>query len=169
MGDPSANGDMLEYDMIKCLQTKDPLNVDYEIQERIQSGLEDDQTINDLDVRLVVLSGNTLTVIEGCKAVEVWEYGNILYKETSEREEEILTNDAYVAHRIADCMAGSQTIYMPLGDSLSLAATMGELIHGIDKYFELNGLDKEKYMKLVYVEMCSRLWTAFREHNEIPY
>ena len=168
MGDTSTNGDMAGFDMVKCLRIDNPIEVDKEMQEKVQEGLKC-QSLEELDVRLVVLSEDTLTVIERGIAVEVWEYGQILYKETSEREEELLANDAYVAHRIADCMAGSSTIYMPLGDSLSLAATMGQLIHGISTYFETNGIDKEKYMKLVYVEVCSRLWTAFRCHNDIPY
>lgn len=169
MADPNSNGDMVGYNMIKCLFKDNPTETDYEMQDKLRTGEIDPKDLDTLDARLVVLSDNTLTVVEDGVVVEVWEYGQILYKEISEREEELLANEIYVAHRIADCMAGSNTKGTPLGDSFSLAATMGQLIHGISKYFEINGLDKEKYMKIVYVEICSRLWTAFREYNEIPY
>ena len=167
--DAITNEDMAHFDMVKCLRISNPLEVDEDMQQKLKDGLDADESIDKLDVRLVVISNDDVNVIEHGIVVERWNHGQLVYKESSEREDALIVNDLYVANRITDCITASDIKRDSMGHSLSLGSTVGQLIHYICTYFETNGIDKEKYMKLVYRDICSRLWMAFREHNEIPY
>ena len=156
-----------ETDMIKVLQWDDPTQVDRNTNDELREGKLDKDILNSVGIRFVAVSTDMATVIESGRAVEVWDKGKLIYHTWDERTTKFLDNDTYVAQRIADCLTNYKD--SSFGEPFSLASTVSEMLHALDGFFNDNELDKEAHMKLVYLELCNRLWTAFTFYNDIPY
>ena len=156
-----------EMDLIKVLQWDDPTQVDRDTNDKLREGKIAKEILTSVGIRFVVVSGEVATVIEVSKAVEVWDKGKLIYHSKDDRTTKFLENDVYRAQRIADCL--TSYVDPSFGESFSLASTVSQMLHALDGFFDENDLDKEKYMKLTYKELCDRLWTAYTVYNDIPY
>ena len=154
-------------EMIKVLKWDDPTQVDRDTNEKLKNGDIGKEILTSDGTRFVAVSDDVATVIEGGRAVEVWDKGNLIYHSRDDRTPKLLENDVYRAQRIADCL--TSYVDPSFGDSFSLASTVSQMLHALDGFFDENDLDKEKYMKLTYQELCARLWTAYTVYNDIPY